>query len=61
MYVVDGGDEKLCVSSGCQVGGEVTVFCDGGSQTGDTIKVLLQGTERYLTMCEIFAYGVKIE
>ena len=58
--MVDGGQENLCASYDCEAGTEVTVYCNGGSKIGDTIKVMLRGSGRTLTMCEIRVYGLLV-
>ena len=58
--MVDGGQEKLCASYSCETGDQVTLYFNGGSAIGDTIKVKLPGLQKVLSICEIIAYGNKI-
>ena len=61
VYVDDGGTEKLCGSHTCDTGqiDVLPILCDS-DVIGDKLRVVLPGSERILSLCEVEAYGTEI-
>ena len=52
--------QNQCVSYNCKAGSEISVLCNEGHQVGNIIKVIIPGSGKRLAICEIFAYGIRI-